>query len=60
MIAEGGIADGLGNFENSLIARNLNLKNSKFKEAVILSGTIIEGEVETQGMICKNLIAHMA
>jgi cytoskeletal protein CcmA (bactofilin family) len=60
VIAEEIISDGLGNFENSSIAKNLNLKNSKFKEAVILSGTIIEGEVETQGMICKNLIAHMA
>jgi len=60
VIAEEIASDGLGNFEKTSIAQNLNLKNSKFKEVVILSGTIVEGEIEAQNLQCKSLIAHVA
>ncbi|MBU1046035.1 polymer-forming cytoskeletal protein [Patescibacteria group bacterium] len=54
------ISEGLGNFEKTSIGQNLDLKNSKFKEVVILSGTIVEGEIEAQNLQCKSLIAHVA
>ncbi|MEA3453000.1 MAG: hypothetical protein U9Q96_01525 [Patescibacteria group bacterium] len=52
-------AEGLGNFEETAISKKLILKNSQFQGVVILSGTIIEGEVDAEGMQCENLIAHM-
>jgi len=56
---EGVYAEGLGSFENSTIVEDLKLRNAHFKEVVILTGTIIEGDVDAQDMQCKNLIAHM-
>ena len=52
-------AEGLGDFEETTILKNLILKNAKFNGVVMLSGTVIEGEVNAEKMQCENLIAHM-
>lgn len=57
--AEGIYAEGLANFENSIIHQDLNLKKAIFNGIVILSGTVVEGGIETNEMKSEKLIAHM-
>ncbi len=55
----GSTFDGLGNFEDSLIEKNLDLSNTKFQEVVDISRLIIDGETLIKTLECKNLISHM-
>ncbi len=59
VILENLFVDGLGNFEESNISGDLLLKNTQFQGIVTLSGTIVEGKIDAEGMQCENLIAHM-
>jgi len=52
-------AEGLGNLEDSFVEEDLSFQNSKIRENVLLTGTIVEGDVNSTGLECKNLIAHM-
>jgi cytoskeletal protein CcmA (bactofilin family) len=54
------IVEGLVSLENSFIEGDLSFKDSRVKENVLLSGTIVEGDVITEELKSKNLIAHMA